>query len=607
MTSDHDGAPAAGGNAGPAGMEVGEVVAAGLRAGGEMLQSGQVDAALDIFKNLTTTAPGDPEVHNALGVALASKGDKDGAERSFRQATKLAPDNGVFLKNLGAMLFNQQRYGRALKALQKSLDLIPGDVETQYQIALVFGAQSRPADYERALSKVIDLDPRHFGANNDLGCHLITRHRFDQALEHLKIACRAPQAGSSTYVNLANAYVLMGEPETARQTYAKAVDLEPGNASALMSLAVAERNLGELDSALEHIEKAIAATGGNAAQWNVRGTVRRELGSLGPAREDFDAALAADAGFAPAMVNRGLLRLLDDDWDGGFQDLEARWRDPNYASPPRIAGSEPWDGGDLAGKSLLLFSEQGLGDVIQFVRFAPAAADRAAVVAVHVPSALKRLIAASFPDIQVYGDDETVSAHDRHAPLMSLPGLLGLGGPEAVSGAPYLSAPPADGRAAEFLGAGDGLKVGLNWAGARGHREDFKRSVDPALFDNFGTVDGVRFVDLQFDAGEARPKILKGAANLADAADDFADTAAIVGALDLVISVDTATVHLAGALGVPCWALIPAVPDWRWRRDGDGSPWYDSVRLFRQAARGQWSDVLDRAQAALAEFRVAQP
>jgi hypothetical protein len=329
------------------------------------------------------------------------------------------------------------------------------------------------------------------------------------------------------------------------------------------------------------------------ASWELR---------LGEAMRLLDAALAARPDFPAARWTRAMARLQAGDMPGGWDDFEARWSLPEVGPGPAIP-RPVWDGTPLAGRRLLLQPEQGLGDTIQFARYAPLLAARGGTVVLGVQPPLQRLLRSlEAPGVTVVACGEVLPPIDCYLPLLSVPRVLRQGLGDIPAAAPYLVAEPAAvARWRRRIGAacGGALAVGLVWAGNPRHINDANRSLPPAQLAALAAVPGVRFFGLQCGPGRAVAPPLPEMVDLAAGLDDFAETAAVLAALDLLISVDTAPLHLAGALGRPAWALLPAVPDWRWLLGRVDSPWYPSLRLFRQPRPGDWAAVIAEVGVAL--------
>ncbi|MBN8891573.1 MAG: tetratricopeptide repeat protein [Rhodospirillales bacterium] len=371
---------------------------------------------------------------------------------------------------------------------------------------------------------------------------------------------------------------------------------------------VAQDRIAEAEASfravLRQAPRSVVARGNLAALLLRRGRPEQALAA-------FDTALALAPGSLDAervRADRATARLLLGDFAGGWADFEARWRLPGYReaaaaiAPPRWTGAEP-----LAGRRLLLWAEQGYGDTLQFVRYAPLAAARGATVLLRVPPALTRLLAGMPGVAEVHDMRAEPPPADLSCPLLSLPLAFGTTPDSIPAQVPYLAADPA--RVAAWRGRLAGLpgrRVGLVWAGGLHPDEpdaqlmDRRRSMPLSALAPLAGVEGVRFVSLQVGpaSGQAPPPGLV-LHDWTDELHDFADTAALVAALDLVIGVDTAVVHLAGALGRPVWLLNRFDTCWRWLLHRDDSPWYPTLRQFRQAAPGDWAGVAARVAAAL--------
>jgi hypothetical protein len=294
------------------------------------------------------------------------------------------------------------------------------------------------------------------------------------------------------------------------------------------------------------------------------------------------------------------------DYERGWREYEARWGCATFENnrrldPRRHWGVPPTGHPDVAGKTILLYSEQGIGDVIQCARYASIFAARGARVIVQCPWSLKALLEKCVGVRLVYGDRETLPKYDWHIPVMSLPLAFGTTQRTIPADIPYLRADPArckswQARVGSAAAPRSRLRVGLTWAGNPKHKNDPNRSVDPALLSGLATVDGVDFFSLQKSRKNKKAESPPGLRliDFTNSLHDFAETAALIEQLDLVISVDTAVAHLAGAMGKPVWTLLSYPPDFRWHMHGDETAWYPTMRLFRQESNRQWPEVIER-------------
>jgi Flp pilus assembly protein TadD len=455
------------------------------------------------------------------------------------------------------------------------------------------------------LGRAVDLAPAAAGLRNSFGLVLALLGHAEAASSSFRMALALAPADAAAWSNLGNA-------ERRAGPQARALAIAPDNAGARGNLAVRLQAAGERSAAARLQRQALALDPAFAEAWSNLGAWRQVEADLAFAARAFGRAIASDPGFAEGWWNRGLLRLLEGDWRRGLADYEWRWRRPGMARP--LFAMPSWQGRDEdpRGRRILVWSEQGHGDTIQFLRFVPHLARRGAEVVLAVPRRLLGLVAAA-AGVREAVAIETLAATtpsapaDLEAPLMSLPLLLG---PEAapVFEKPYLAAPSVAPLAAPpaSLARGRDPVVGLVWAGDPVNQGDAWRSLALPRLRPLLEVSGVRFVSLQFGPRAADIARLGFADRLEDLSavlGDFANTARFVAALDLVVTVDTAMAHLAGAMGREAWVMLARVPDWRWGLAGETTPWYPSLSLFRQRDPGDWDGVVRRLVDALERWR----
>ncbi len=581
-------------------QQIMEVVQSALATGAAAIEQGNLDGAEQVFRSVLEIDPGNAEACNGLAVALSGKGDLTGAERFLKRAVELNGENGQYHRNLGFVYASRNRLKRAGRALSEAVRLDPDDIEAHYRLAWVQRARGDTTGFVQHLQSVIAIDTEHALANNDLGCYMAQTGDLEQAQTFLQRGVAADPANASFLTNLANTQLIAGKGTEARQTFDEAVSKQPDFIEALKGLATAERLLGNLNEALVAAEKAQALASDDATAVNLAGTIYKELGRYDDALSHFDKACDLADGFAPARSNAAMIKLLRGDWENGFHDYEARRFDPNVVSPRTDLAHPQWDGSDLDGRAILVLSEQGFGDTIQFCRFLAQLAKTARRVVVETQPSMRELLATLDAEVDFVDVGEDPGDVDVVAPMMSLPHFLGIAKEADVSGGAYLHPGELRPEIAALIPQGDGLKIGINWRGSPAHKEDWKRSVDPGVLAPILELDGVRIFNLDVGDEADGPE---GLIDVRGQIKDFADTAAIMADLDLIVSVDTASVHLAGALGRPCWALLPYVPDWRWMLERDDTPWYDSVTLYRQPALKDWEAVVSKVCADIEALR----
>jgi Flp pilus assembly protein TadD len=385
-----------------------------------------------------------------------------------------------------------------------------------------------------------------------------------------------------------------------------ALALQPANAEALANRGAAFRMLGRVDEALADYDRALASAPGSAEVHNNRGVALAALNRHEEAIASYTRALELRPGYDRARFNRAMSRLVSGDLAEGWKDHESRWTGSDMHQGARKLPGRAWDGReDLRGKTLLLYAEQGLGDAIQFARYASLAKQRGARVLLEVHAPLKDLLAGIEGVDRALALGEPLPPFDLHCALMSLPLAFGTRLDSIPADVPYVAAPPAHAaRWRERLRDRQGLRVGLAWSGSRTLRNDANRSIALARLARLAAP-ARTLVSLQKDVREADRAALAdlGVASFADELHDFRDTAALIDSLDVVVSVDTAVAHLAGAMGKPVWVLLPFSPDWRWLLGRDDSPWYPTAELFRQPRIGDWDTVVGRVDAALHDLQ----
>lgn len=458
---------------------------------------------------------------------------------------------------------------------------------------------------ERICRQILEEDPHQALALNLLGMIAQQSGRRDRAIEYLHRAVVSNPLDPTFPYNLGTVHYELGALDEAVTCYRQALRLAPDFTEALGNLGNALRRRGDYDEALSISQHLLHLKPDSAEAHNNLGTVLYKLRRLDEALACFEQSLRLKPDHAQAHYNRALVWLLTGDLARGFEEYEWRWRRRGYALPP--FRQPAWDGSPLAGKAILLYAEQGLGDTFQFIRYARHVQEQggAVLVACHRPllpllSRCKNV--AHFAPLDAHPLDFTVQA-----PLMSLPRLLGTLLAKVPADVPYLFPDPE--LAAQWrteLSKLEGLKVGIAWQGDPRNEYDRQRSAGLAHFEELARLAGVRLISLQKGAGvEQLPALAERVpvtdlgSRLDERSGAFMDTAACMRSLDLVITVDSAIAHLAGGLGVPVWVALPYSPDWRWLLDREDSPWYPTMRLFRQTAAGDWSGVFQRIAAEL--------
>jgi len=507
------------------------------------------------------------------GIIALRAGDAAAALPLIERAVALALERADCRNSLGFVLALLGRKTDAEAAFRKATELDPSFFEAHYQLGNIYRESRRFTQAEACYRRVLTIIPNHAQAHNNLGAALGELRRFAEAAEHFHRAVEIRPAYAEAYANLGHALRTTGRPQEAETACRQALAIAP-------NLIVAHLN---------------------------RGLALQDLGRLDEALECFRRATPADAHYSKAVTCEGMLHLLRGNLAEGWPKYEARWRVGDL--PPRNFSQAEWRGEPLGRKTILLHAEQGFGDSIQFLRYVPLVAERGAAVVLEIQKPLQPL-AARIAGIKVIARGEPLPAFDLHCPLLSLPLAFATTLESIPAAIPYLSPPPErTAHWAKRIGAEPGLKVGISWAGSSVHRNDHNRSIPLDRLKPLFELAGVRFFSLQVgprasDLAAIEPLEV---GDLSGELTDFGETAAAIANLDLVIAADTAVAHLAGALGRPVWCMVPFAPDWRWLLGRNNSPWYPSMRLFRQPRPGDWEAVVGAVRQALGERTAGAP
>lgn len=548
---------------------------------GAVLQAqGKLAEAVTAFTKAARLKPDYPEAHFNLGAGLLALGRAAEATPPLRRALALRPGFAEAECNLGQALFALERWDEALAAHDRAILARPGFAAAHNNRGAALAKLGRPEEALAAHTRAVELEPGYAEAQVNVGDALLTLARPDQAAAAFGRALALAPTLIEAINGLGIAWRDLGQVEQAEAAYRRAVALEPKFGKGWANLCDVLALDGRFAEAVEAGRRAIALIPDGAAAHSCLGVALEGIGDSEAALAAYEKAVACDPDHARAQVNRALTLLRRGRFAEGWAAQEWRWRLPEFTP---LGAAPLWRGEDLAGRTILLITEQGFGDTIHFVRFSAPLAARGARVVLRVAPPLLRLMQGVAGVAEVVSDAAPPPIADFEVSLLSLPHRLGLA--EIPPQAPYLSVLPSR--------RWDGRTVGLVWAGAA-HSAiyapvDRRRSLRPEQLAPLLAVPGITFVSLQKD----QPAPTGTEDGLADA-QDFADTAAVIAGLDLVISVDTAVAHLAAAMGKPVWLLSRFDACWRWMTNRDDSPWYPTLTLFRQPRAGEWGPVLER-------------
>jgi hypothetical protein len=534
-------------------------------------------------------------------VALHQQGQLAAAEKGYSRILKSFPDQFDALHLLGLLKLQAGKAGEAQRLITAALRINPSSADALTNLGLVLGTLKRPADALASFDKALALEADHFEALANRGNVLLDLGRAEDALACFdQVLAREPRHLPAR-VNRGNALVALGRAEAAIGEYDAALALNPNDLKAQFNRANALFRIGRYADSLGGFDRLLALAPRHAEALSARGLALQALGRHQDALESYARAITLAKDHADAHFNEALALLTVGDYARGFAGYEWRWKRAGIAR--RSLGKPLWLGEyPLGRKTILLHAEQGLGDTIQFARYAPLLARGGATVVLEVQGELKELF-GHFDGVSVIARGEALPGFDVHCPLGSLPLAFRTELASVPAGIPYLCTSEA--RIAKWrprLAALPGRRVALAWAGNPAHINDRNRSVPLEKLKPLLAAPGVSFVGIQRDVRENERAMLNDEqriTHLGAELEDFSDTAAVLALCDLVVTVDTAVAHLSGAMGRPTFILLPFWPDWRWTLDRDASPWYPDARLFRQGADGAWEPVIERVKAAL--------
>lgn len=541
----------------------------------------------------------DPPADIRCAIQLHVDGKLEAAADAYRTILLQRPDEGACWSNLGVALRALGRKEEGLDVLRRGVRACPDFADLHYNLG---NALSDAGDWEGAFERyraVLDREPRHLKAALSCGRALKNLKRYGAALDHYRTALRIHPDNAKLYHALGRLFFVMQRLRPALAAFRRAIAIGQVPPRYRLDLSDVLSALGRYAESEQHLRQALdqapdapdllAALGNNLAG----------QGRLEEALKSFEAALAVESEHLGARLGRARANLLAGRYIEGWQDFDWRRRHRSWKS--LNAEGRTWNGQDIHGQSILLVGEQGLGDVIQFARYASLLARCGAEVSLYVPVPLARLLRRLDGVARVVPGDRPAPTTDWVCPLLDLPGIFGTDLNSIPDTCPYLhsNSPPRP-----LLPPPRQFRIGVVWAGNPAHDRDRERSCRLEDFTPLLELPGTEFVSFQVGT-QAKERIAGGLHGLVEGLDgvlgDFAATADALTEIDLLITVDTAIAHLAGALGRPVWNLLTFAPDWRWLLGRSDTPWYPTMRLFRQPTPGDWPGVFRQVRAALVD------
>ena len=540
------------------------------------------------------------------------RGETQVAESAYRKILQTEPRNGRVWLNLGSLCADQGRLVEAAGYLRQAIEILPREPQAYLALANTLLKQENYPSAESEFRHCLELLPDSVEALVNLGFVLGEQERYEEAIATYELAkTKAPRV-PEIHHNLGNMLRDVKRFDEALASYDEALRLRPNYPKALVNKGIALATNCMVYEAAEWLRKGIELQPDFAEAHNTLGHALSASGQFDEALVEFERAIQLKKDYADPNWNRSLLWLLLGDFERGWPAVEWRWKCRSIRQLPAI-NRPRWDGTPLPGKTVLLHAEQGLGDTLHFIRYAPLVKARVGKVIIQCQGTLIPLLARCDGIDQLVAWGAPVPACDAWLPMMSLPGVFKTELSSIPAKIPYVFAEPAriESWRQELAGI-PGFRIGIAWQGSPRHPWDQHRSVPISLFEPLSRIPGVQLISLQKGHGseqlQERPNrfSLVRLGEKLDYAGAFTDTAAILQNLDLVVTIDSSIAHLGGALGVPTWIVLHRTPDWRWMLDRSDSPWYPSVRLFRQAKVNDWESVFRQVAAELAPLVAEQ-
>jgi tetratricopeptide (TPR) repeat protein len=569
----------------------------------EFHQRGNLVEAERLYFQILAVEPSNFIANHLLGVIRHQQGRNVEALQLIGAALKLNPDSAEALSNYGFVLKSLGRFKEALASYDRALTIKGDFAEAWNNRGIVLLSLERFDDALQSCDNALAIKSNYAEAWNNRGLALRQLKRSMAALSSFDMALTIRSDFPEALNNRGVTQLDLERFGDALASFDEALTIKPDFADALNNRGAVLQNEMRFDEALACYDQALTIKPDFADALNNRGATLQNLKRFDEALECFDRAIGAVPDHAQAYLNKGLCALLMEHFEVGLRLFESRERGPGSVRS-RSYPQPLWTGADdINKKTLFLYSEEGLGDTIQFCRYAALARARGARVILSVQDVLVGLMKVGFPAMEIIGSQATPQHIDFHNPLLSMPLAFNTDRSNIPASVPYLRAEPDRIRTwANRIGR-DGFKIGISWQGNKRVTADIGRSFPLHHFERLSKSRNVRLISLQKNAGVEQllelpsgMKVETFGDEFDDGPDAFIDTAAVMESLDLIITSDTAIAHLAGALGRPVWVALKFVPDWRWFLNRSDSPWYPTMRLFRQTSVGDWYDVFTEIQ-----------
>jgi tetratricopeptide (TPR) repeat protein len=612
----------------------------------EHMQSGNIRQAEHICKKILKKRPDNADALHFLGIIYSELGNYDLARDTIKKALQIDPNFADAYNNLGNIFYRTGQFDEAITHYKTALQLHPDLARTYYNLGIALQEKKQLDEAIHSYQKALELHMSSFGLYNNLGLALHEKGRIGEAIHYYQRAVDLDPGRAEAYYNLGNAMKDSGKPDQAIVAYEKDNQNNPNYAEAYNNLGIILKDKGYFDEAIMHYKNALHLNSNYTEAYNNLGIALKdkgyfdealtyfekalqsnpklpityfnlgaffyETGQFDKAKQHYENALLIDMDYADAHYNLAHTLLLCGNFSEGWRELEWRWKTEDFLYRQRTFLQPTWDGSSLQGRTLFIYAEQGVGDEIMFASCFPDVIDRATLCIIECDRRLVPLFSRSFPAAQCI---ERSTSADSIQPVMpdfdvviatgSLPLYLRSHLATFPQKRAYLIPDPVKvDRWRNLLTAlGEGLKVGISWRGGKKPHVKKARSILLEKWEEIFSVEGIHFINLQYGDCKAELQEVKDRFGVlvhnwddADPLKDLDNFSAQISALDLVISIDNATVHMAGSLGMPVWTLLPFVPDWRWMLHREDSPWYPTMRLYRQPSLGDWVSVMGKVK-----------
>ncbi len=562
---------------------------------------GEFEKAETGYRAVLRAQPKHFDAMQLLGALLHARGRNREAGTLLRRAVAINPNFAAAHNNLGNVVHALGQPQESLAHFDRAIALDPGFADAFNNRANVLSDLGRRADALADYDRALERNPHHSNALQRSAGILADIGRFEDALARNRRAMEVSPPSAEMFRRSGNVLLRLGRPGEALENFGKALGLDPAHKRAAIGRSAALEELDRPQEALENLDRALAVRPGDVDLLYNKATVLKLLKRIDEACEVYANALAIAPDDPDANTNFAMTLLLKGDFAAGWRAYEYRWGQAGRGAHRPDLPLPAWSGEALAGRSIVVYAEQGLGDLVQFVRYLPLLQARGAKVALLADRHMHALLRTAFPQVELCSDVSQAGRFDFQCALTSLPLHFDTSLETIPSAVPYLKADAEKITHWRRRIGADGFKVGICWQGNPSASVDVRRSMPLAQFAALASVPGTRLISLQKKDGleqlerlDAAMKLETLGENFDSGQDSFIDTMAVMECVDLVVSPDTSIAHVAGALARPVWVALKHVPDWRWMLGRDDSPWYPTMRLFRQDKPGDWSGVFER-------------